>query len=81
MALVRGKKINYIQWHLYIWKKNNFIFHPSFQNTFSLEEMRQVAQMLGLQQDKMADVIESLNNQGFLIKKANKLYQLMSLDI
>jgi hypothetical protein len=43
--------------------------------------MRQVAQMLGLQQDKMADIIESLNNQGFLIKKANKLYQLMSLDI
>jgi hypothetical protein len=43
--------------------------------------MRQVAQMLGLQQDKMADIVESLNNQGFLIKKANKLYKLMSLDI
>ena len=52
-----------------------------FQNTFSVEEMRQVAQMLGLQQDKMADIIESLNNQGFLIKRSNKQYQLMSLDI
>jgi biotin operon repressor len=46
-----------------------------------VEEMRQVAQMLGLQQDKLMDLIESLNNQGYLIKKANKLYQLMSLDI
>jgi hypothetical protein len=43
--------------------------------------MRQVAQMLGLQQDKLFDLIASLNNQGFLIKKSAKLYQLMSLDI
>jgi hypothetical protein len=62
-------------------RKIMLFFHLYFQNTFSLEEMRQVAQMLGLQQDKMADIVESLNNQGFLIKKANKLYQLMSLDI
>jgi hypothetical protein len=27
------------------------------------------------------NVIESLNNLGFLIKKANKLYHLMSSDI
>jgi hypothetical protein len=27
------------------------------------------------------NIMDSLNNQGFLIKKANKLYQLMRFDI
>ena len=43
--------------------------------------MRQVAQMLSLSQDKLFDLIASLNNQGYLIKKSNKTYQLMSLDV
>eukprot|EP00088_Acartia_fossae_P071254 TRINITY_DN9747_c0_g1_i5.p1 TRINITY_DN9747_c0_g1~~TRINITY_DN9747_c0_g1_i5.p1 ORF type:complete len:360 (-),score=68.71 TRINITY_DN9747_c0_g1_i5:7-984(-) len=54
--------------------------HRMSKNTFHLDEIRNIAKMSQIPVEKMFDLISSLNNQGFLIKKSSKIYQLMSLE-
>ena len=51
------------------------------KNLFTLDEMKTICTMANISvSGSFADFIASLNNQGFLIKKSTKLYQLLSSD-
>ncbi|XP_023328024.1 DNA helicase MCM8 [Eurytemora carolleeae] len=50
------------------------------KNIFHLDEIKQIGRMAQIPGEKMFDLISSLNNQGFLIKKSGKVYQMLSLD-
>lgn len=51
------------------------------KNTFTVDEMKSLAAMSKISvSGSFADFVSSLNNQGFLIKKSPKLYQLLSAD-
>lgn len=54
--------------------------HNLQKNIFSIDEMRQVAQVSGVKVNNFLDFIESLNNQGYIIKKSARVYQLLSAD-
>ena len=47
---------------------------------FSLAELRTTHQQLGLQTGNFMDFIDSLNNQGYLLKKGGRSYQLQTSD-
>ena len=46
---------------------------------FSINEMREVAKTAGLDTFGFNEFVDSLNNQGFLIKKGRNLYQLQTI--
>ena len=49
------------------------------KSTFTVDEMKSLAAMSKISfSGSFADFVASLNNQGFLIKKSSKLYQLLS---
>ena len=51
------------------------------KNQFTVDEMKTLATMANISvAGSFADFIASLNNQGFLIKKSQKTYQLLSAD-
>ena len=51
------------------------------KNLFTVDEMKTLATMAGINvPGAFSDFILTLNNQGFLIKKSPKLYQLLSAD-
>ncbi|XP_014259995.1 DNA helicase MCM8-like [Cimex lectularius] len=46
---------------------------------FTLNELRELSKVLNIQVPDFFSFIETLNNQGFLLKKPNKCYQLMTV--
>ena len=51
------------------------------KNVFTMDEMKNLANMARLTvSGSFGDFLLSLNNQGFLIKKSPKTYQLLSAD-
>lgn len=50
------------------------------RSVFSVEEMKEVAQLAGIQVTDFYGFLSTLNVQGFLLKKASKLYQLLTVD-
>jgi len=54
--------------------------HRMSKNTFHLDEIKNIARMAQIPLEKLVDLISSLNNQGFLIKKSSKVYQMLSLE-
>ena len=48
------------------------------KSVFSASELREVAQTCGVHGTDFFDFINTLNNQGFLLKKGKQLYQLLS---
>jgi len=50
------------------------------KNVFTVDEMKTIASMAKIGVPNFMDFIYSLNNQGYLIKKSTKIYQLMSAD-
>ncbi len=50
------------------------------RNVFSVDEMKQVLASCGARVASFFDFLESLNTQGFLIKKSTKTYQLLTVD-
>jgi DNA-binding IclR family transcriptional regulator len=47
---------------------------------FSVQELKEVAQLAGIQVTDFYGFLSTLNVQGFLLKKASKLYQLLTVD-
>ena len=47
---------------------------------FSVSEMKMVAQSAGVKSGNFLDFLESLNNQGILLKKGYELYKLLTQD-
>ena len=47
-------------------------------NTFNTDELKRVAEYIGLPLEKFTEVLASINDQGFLLKKSAHLYQLSS---
>ena len=45
---------------------------------FSVQDMRDMAQQAGVQVDDFEGLVASLNNQGYLLKKGPRLYQLQT---
>ncbi|KAI8846976.1 MCM2/3/5 family-domain-containing protein [Chytridium lagenaria] len=43
---------------------------------FTYNELLTIAKEMGLKVDKFGDMLDSLNNQGYLLKKANRMYAL-----
>jgi len=50
------------------------------KNVFTVDEMKTIAKMVNISVPNFMDFVFSLNNQGFLIKKSAKIYQLMTAD-
>ena len=50
------------------------------KNVFTVDEMKTIAKMVNISVPNFMDFVFSLNNQGFLIKKSSKIYQLMTAD-
>jgi len=50
------------------------------KNVFTVDEMKTIANMVNISVPNFMDFVFSLNNQGFLIKKTPKIYQLMTAD-
>ncbi|XP_013415383.1 DNA helicase MCM8 [Lingula anatina] len=50
----------------------------TYNSLFTVQEMRQIAQSAGIQVRDFEDFISSLNNQGFLLKKGPRVYQLQT---
>lgn len=44
---------------------------------FSTDQLKQIAMEVGLASDKFSDTLESLNTQGYLLKKGQGMYQLL----
>lgn len=52
----------------------------TYNSIFTIQQMRQIAQEIGLQVGDFEGFVSSLNNQGFLLKKGPKVYQLQTTD-
>ncbi|CAL4067285.1 unnamed protein product, partial [Meganyctiphanes norvegica] len=52
----------------------------TYKSIFSLDEMRQIAKQCKVEVRNFGDFISSLNHQGYLIKKGNKVYQLTTAE-
>ena len=50
------------------------------RNKFTVDELREVANIAGVKVPSFMDFMESLNNQGYFLKKSNREYQLLSVD-
>ena len=46
-------------------------------DTFSVDQMKQIAMQIGMNTDKFSETIESLNTQGYLLKKGKGNYKLL----
>lgn len=52
----------------------------TYKSLFSIDELRQLGKQIGLQITDFGDFIDSLNHQGYLLKKSSKIYQLLTAD-
>ena len=52
----------------------------STRNTFTLDEIKQVAMEIGFPIEKFSETVASLNDHGFLLKKSSQTYQLLSAE-
>lgn len=52
----------------------------AFKNVFDAAEIKEVARAAGLERVDLGAMLETLNNQGFLLKKGPKTYQLLVGD-
>ncbi|XP_066964761.1 DNA helicase MCM8-like [Macrobrachium rosenbergii] len=52
----------------------------TYKSTYSLDELRQLARQLKIQFNDFRDFVESLNHQGYLLKKGSNIYQLMTAN-
>ena len=50
------------------------------KSLFSFNELKQVAAACGAKVNNFLDFLDSLNTQGFLIKKGSGIYQLLTVD-
>ena len=46
-------------------------------DTFSVDQIKQIAMQIGMNTDKFSETIESLNTQGYLLKKGKGNYKLL----
>lgn len=56
------------------------ISDQTYNSIFTIQQMRHIARDIGLQVMDFEGFISSLNNQGFLLKKGPKVYQLQTAD-
>jgi DNA helicase MCM8 len=56
----------------------NRISETTFNSLFSVPQMKDIAKKIGIQVSNVIDFIGSLNNQGYLLKKGPKTYQLQT---
>ena len=56
----------------------NRIADATFNSLFSVPQMKDIARKMGLQVSSLDDLISSLNNQGYLLKKGPRMYQLQT---
>ncbi|KAK7103109.1 DNA helicase MCM8-like [Littorina saxatilis] len=54
------------------------VAEQTYNSIFTVQQMRQIANDIGLQMMDFDGFITSLNNQGFLLKKGTKVYQLQT---
>ena len=54
------------------------IADSTYNSLFTLQQLRKIANQLNLSYGNFTDFISSLNNQGFLLQKGAKTYQLLS---
>ncbi|XP_064079560.1 DNA helicase MCM8-like [Macrobrachium nipponense] len=52
----------------------------TYKSTYSLDELRQLAKQLNMKVGDFRDFVESLNHQGYLLKKGSNIYQLMTAN-
>ncbi|KAJ2779137.1 hypothetical protein GGI15_003974, partial [Coemansia interrupta] len=52
------------------------ISEETYNNMFTFSMMHTIANEMGLRFSNFNDVVDKLNNQNYLIKKANRTYQL-----
>lgn len=50
------------------------------KSIFSLQEIKQLAEQAGVVKEKIYNVIDSLNLEGFLLKKGGNKYQLVTAN-
>jgi DNA helicase MCM8 len=50
------------------------------RSVFSIQELKEVVHLAGIQVSDFYGFLSTLNVQGFLLKKASKLYQLLTVD-
>lgn len=56
------------------------VSEQTYNSIFTMQQMRQIAKECGVQVLDFEGFISSLNNQGFLLKKGPKVYQLQTAD-
>lgn len=56
------------------------ISDQTYNSIFTIQQMQQIAKELGMNIGDFGSFIASLNNQGFLLKKGPKVYQLQTAD-
>lgn len=50
------------------------------KSLFSMQEIRQLAEQLGIKKDKIHNIIEGLNLQGYLLMKGGSQYKLVTAN-
>ena len=56
----------------------NRIAGETYNSLFTLQQLRGIAGDMGLRIDGFEDFVDSLNNQGYLLKKGARVYQLQT---
>lgn len=51
------------------------------KSTFSVQELKMICEASGVRKEKFFNMLNSLNIQGFLLKKPGDNYQLVSSDL
>jgi len=57
------------------------IVERTFNNLFTTQQLYQLGKDLGVGVKNFDDFIDSLNNQGFLLKKGNRVYKLSTSSV
>ncbi|XP_042657881.1 DNA helicase MCM8-like [Tyto alba] len=57
----------------------NSIAERTYNNLFDLQQLRQIAKELQLRVSDFESFIGSLNDQGYLLKKGSRVYQLQTM--
>lgn len=48
---------------------------------FTLNEIKQLADQVGISKDKVFNILQGLNLQGFILNKGQNRYQLITADV
>ncbi|CAH1792022.1 unnamed protein product [Owenia fusiformis] len=56
------------------------VSEQTYNSLFTVQQMRQIAQEANIQVRAFEEFVSSLNNQGFLLKKGPRVYQLQTAD-